>query len=87
MNDRVNVQLVVPEIEQNYNIYLPINKKIYEILELLVKAINELSDDVFPSDVKCRLINSTTREIYDYNSLIYSTDIRNGTQLVLLTNN
>ena len=27
MNDKVNVELIVPEIEERYNIFLPINKK------------------------------------------------------------
>lgn len=85
MNDKVNIQLVVPEIEQYYNLYIPVNKKIYEVIDLIVKAISELSEGIYPKDISSELINATTREIYDLNSLVFDTNIRNGSQLVLLT--
>ena len=32
MNDKVNVEIIVPEIEEKYNILLPVNKKIGTII-------------------------------------------------------
>ena len=43
MNDKVNVEIIVPEIEEKYNVLLPINKRIGTISNLLNKAVNELS--------------------------------------------
>ena len=85
MNDKVNVQLLVPEIEGNYNIYLPINKKIGELIPLLNRAVNELSGGVYPIANNKVLINSVTYVRYDIDDLLYNTDIRNGTKLVLIS--
>ena len=83
MNDRVNVLIVVPEIN---NVFLPINKKIGTIVGLLNKGISELSNNDFPIEPCCKLYNGETLELYNYNVLLYNTDIRNGTKLVLLSN-
>ena len=38
MNDKVNIMLVVPEIDKKFHIFLPINKKIGTIIGLLNNA-------------------------------------------------
>ena len=39
MKNKVLVELVVPVLEENYDVYLPINKKIGNIIELLNRAL------------------------------------------------
>ena len=85
MNNKVNVEIIVPEIEKKYNVLLPINKKMGTIQNLLVKAINELSNGTFPISNECKIYNAKTLKTYDNNMLLYSTDIRNSTKLVLLS--
>lgn len=43
MDDKVLVKLIVPEIDSVYDVYLPISKKMGNIVILLNKAVNELS--------------------------------------------
>ena len=85
MNDKVNILLVVPEIGENYNLFLPINKKIGVIVQLLNKAINELTNGSFPIIDSCRLYNADTMQKYDMDVILYNTDIRNSTRLILLS--
>ncbi len=85
MNDKVNILLVVPEIGESYNLFLPINKKIGTIIQLLNKAINELTNGAFPIMESCRLYNADTMQKYDMNVILYNTDIRNSTRLILLS--
>jgi hypothetical protein len=40
MKNKVIVKILVPEIYESYDVYLPINKKIGNIIELLNKSIN-----------------------------------------------
>ena len=47
MNNKVCVELIVPMIEERYNVFIPINKKTLEIIHLLAKAINEMSNGAF----------------------------------------
>lgn len=87
MDDKVNILLVVPEIDRKFHLFLPINKKIGTIIELLETALREITDGGFPITKDAVLYNSESLQIYDLNTLVYKTDIRNGTTLVLLTKN
>ncbi len=85
MKNKVLVHISVPEIDEEYDIYLPINKKIGNVLLLLNKAINELSNGVLPLSNNNSLYNSFTGERYSFDVLVIDTNIRNGSRLVLLT--
>ena len=85
MNDKVIVKIIVPEISETYNLFLPINKKMRTIINLINKAINELTNGSFPIVDACKLYNSDTLQVYEPNVLLFNTDIRNGAKLVLLT--
>ena len=85
MKNKVLVKLRVPEIDQEYDLYLPVNKKIGNILILLNKAINELTNDSFKISNSNTLFNCFTGERYKVDSLLFETDIRNGANLVLLS--
>ncbi len=84
MKNKVLVELVVPTIESSFDIYLPINKRIGNIIMLLNKTVAEISEDCFVGDGTTGLYNRETSERYDPNKLLYNTDIRNGTTLILL---
>lgn len=84
MKNKILVEIVVPEIEQKYNIYIPVNKKIGNLIILLNKAVKELSDGIYDGTEKTALYNKLTGEKYSINTLIRETNIRNGTVLVLI---
>ena len=85
MNNKVLVNLSVPEISSSYDVYLPINKKIGTIIVLLNKAINELSGGEYNFDSNNSLYNVETKARYDADVLLYNTDIRNGAKLLLIS--
>ena len=84
MKNKILIEVVVPEIEQKYNIYIPVNKKIGNLIVLLNKAIKELSDGAYEGTEKTALYNKLTGEKYSINTLVRETSIRNGTVLVLI---
>ena len=85
MKNKVLVCLSVPEIDRTYDVYLPINKKVGNVINLLNKAINELTDGEFPLSLSNKLYNSMTKELYQSDILLANTNIRNGSYLILLT--
>ena len=85
MNNKVSVKLSVPEIDETYDLYLPINKKIGNILILLNKLVNELSNGVFPLSNYNQLYNSVTGERYRIDVILAKTNIKNCTKLILLS--
>lgn len=83
-NNKVCVDLIVPSIEERYNVFLPINKKTIEIIFLLNKAINDLTDGAFVMSEKLSLINADNGAIYDVDQTILDNGILNGAKLILL---
>lgn len=84
MKNKVLVELVVPTIESTFDIYLPINKRIGNIITLLNKIVSELSEGCYEGTSTTALYNRETSQKYEINTLLYNTDIRNGTTLILL---
>ena len=85
MDDKVLVKLIVPEIDAIYDVYLPISKKMGNIIILLNKAVNDLSNNSFPISLTNKLYNAKSNQKYESDVLLYNTDIRNGTQLILIS--
>ena len=81
LNNKVLVNIIVPEINQKYDVFLPVNKKIGSIIRLVNKSINELTNE--PIAFK-HLYNEETKELYDYDVLLINSKIRNGSKLILL---
>jgi len=84
MNNKVFVKLIVPEIDKIYDVYLPINKKIGNIIVLLNKAIYELSEGDLKLSDSNKLYNGVSNEIYKSDVLLYNTNIRNSSVLILM---
>ena len=84
MNNKVLVELLVPEMEASYDVFLPINKRVGNVVNLLNKMVSELTNDCYVGSNKTALYNKDTKKKYNSNDLIYNTDIKNGTTLILL---
>ena len=84
MNSKVLVEVYVPELDIKYNLFVPANKKIGNVILNLVKAINELSQGAYPVTYTHALMNSDTCQIYDMDLNLKEADILNGTKLILI---
>ena len=85
MKNKVVVKVIVPEIDKEYDVYLPINLKMGNIINLLNKVVNQLSNQEYPLSNSNSLYNSVTSEKYISDILLYNTNIRNGSILVLMS--
>ena len=83
-NNKVCVDLIVPSIEERYNVFIPVNKKTIEIIFLLNKAISDMTDNSFPISDNLSLINADTGAVYDVNNTFLENNILNGAKLILL---
>ena len=84
MEYKVLIKLYVPEIENTYEMYIPINRTVGEVVRLMNQIVHNMSE-VFPIRENIHLYNRYTNSIYPRNQLIRDTDIRNGTELVMTT--
>lgn len=84
MKNKVLVELYVPTIDEIYNLYLPVNRKIGNIIALINKSLSEITNGEFVGDEYTMLYNRNTGKMYEVNLFVRETDIRNGTSVVLL---
>lgn len=84
MDNKVLVTIIVPLIEKKYEVFLPANKKIGEIVSLLSKGLVEVSNGYYIITNKEKLYNRMTGKEYNNNQMLKNTDIRHGTWLVLM---
>ena len=84
MNHKVLVEVYVPELDIKYNLFIPANKKVGNVILNLIKAINELSQGAYPIGVNHALMNSETCLIYNLDLNIKEANILNGEKLILL---
>lgn len=84
MENKVLVTLVVPLIEKKYEVFLPVNKKIGEIVFLLGKGLVDVTNGYYIITNKEKLYNRLSGKEYDNNQVLKNTDIRHGTWLVLM---
>ena len=82
--DKVLVKVYVPMLEKIYDVWIPSHKRIYNVIDLLIKAVNELNDNCYRPDKLPMLYDKLTVEVYDINLSIKDSTIRSGTELVLL---
>lgn len=83
MENKLLIELIVPELECTYDIFIPITKRVGNIIALLAKAISELGIE-YTLTSSMALYNKMTSEKYNPNDLVYQTDIKNGSVLVLI---
>ena len=84
-NNKVMIKVVVPSIDKEYDIKVPVNEVLWKINKLIIKAIFDMNSIMY--DLKKDnyvMINKTTGEIYKNNDILIDTDIRNGTEIVFL---
>ena len=84
MDNKVLVTIIVPLFEKKYEVFLPANKKIGEIVSLLSKGLVEVSNGYYIITNKEKLYNRMTGKEYNNNQILKNTDIRHGTWLVLM---
>ena len=75
----------MPELDVDYDIFIPVNEVVWKINKLLVKSISDLTDIELDLNSKYVLINKDNGKIYDSNEIIINTDIRNSTELFLIS--
>lgn len=81
---KILIELFIPLIEKSYDIYIPVNKKIGTIKKLIESALVELTDGAYIIKEDTNLYSKETGQIYNVNSSIKETDIKNGSRIILI---
>jgi hypothetical protein len=83
MDFRVYVIVEMPILDKKYELLVPIDRRIHDLISVLKKAIPELSDDYYERREPV-IMSKTSGDVYDLNVVIKNTNIKNGTRLILI---
>lgn len=82
--NKMLVKISYPRINQEYEMFIPINKTIAKILILVQKAITEINVDYIPIRKNALLVKKSNGEILSMNEIVKNTSIEQGDILVIL---
>ena len=82
--NKILVKLYIPTIGEEYDLWIPLNRRIYNVIRLIVKAVKELTDGQYAPKKFPILYDKLTAMPYDINLSIGESTIRNGSELVLI---
>ena len=84
MNNKILIELEIPLIEKRYDLFIPINKKIGTIKNLIENARVELTDSAYVPKDDSNFYSKEIGEIFDVNKTVRDTNLRNGSRIILI---
>ena len=84
MKNKILIQVEVPMIEKTYDLYIPVNKKVGTIKRLIEEAVQEITDNEYESSESTNFYSKETGQVYNVNSSILETDLKNGSRIILI---
>lgn len=84
IENKVLVSVNVPMLEKKYDIYFPVNRKISNVIKMIKSSLVQLSQGSFDIGKDYVLYNQENGEPYDMNILVRESNIRNGSNVILL---
>ena len=84
MIDKVLIKLDVFGLDETYDVFIPVNELVWKIKAMLAKCVSDLEYLQFNPNEDYLIVNKKTGNIYNNNEIIINTDIRNGSELLLV---
>ncbi|MBR2712813.1 MAG: hypothetical protein IKE73_03800 [Bacilli bacterium] len=82
--NKILVIVYVPIIDEKYNIFIPINKKIGTVKNVIINTISELSETNIALLQNMKLYDKESGNILNNNIYVKASEIENGSELILL---
>lgn len=82
--NKILIKLYVPMIEKQYDIKIPDDKKLYQVIYMFIKAIYDLSDGYYMPENSPILYEKWSSHRYNINLTAKENQIKNGAEIVLI---
>ena len=84
MKDKVLIKLNFIEVDESFDLFIPVNEVVWKVKKLLIKAVGDITQTNVSMNDEYVLMNASSNTIYDNNQIIIDTDIRNATELIMI---
>lgn len=85
MENKVLVKLMVPEINLSFDVFIPVNEVVWKVKKLILKSVSDLTGISVFNNSEYVLLNKSDSRVYSNNEIIIETNIRNGSELILIS--
>lgn len=82
--NKILIEIEIPLIEKKYDLFIPINKKIGTVKNLIEESLIDLTDNAYIPKEETNFYSKETGNIYDVNLTVRDTDLRNGSRIILI---
>ena len=82
--DKVLVEIYAPTLDLSFDVFIPLQSPMYEVLDLIKKAVVEMSDGRFIANANTALCHREDGTIINVNMSVYELEIHNGSKLMLI---
>ncbi len=82
--NKILITILVPSIDEQYDLFVPINMKITEAIDLIQSAIYELSGEYYHKNPSALLIDNIDGKIINPNNIVKYSGLRNGSRIMLV---
>lgn len=82
--DKILVDIYVPAIDKNYDVYIPFKSKFYEVVRLIMHMVEELSENYFIGQDDSIICDRVSGAIYNINMSSAELGLKNGSKLMLI---
>ena len=85
MKNKVLIKIIFPEVGESFDIFIPVNEQIWKVSRLITKSIFDICGLPFDlSSDTYTLYDCINGKLYNPNEVVINTDIRNGSELLLI---
>ena len=83
-SNKILLEVFIPIIEEEYDVFVPVNKTMVTIKKIIEKGIMDLSPNGYTTKSDTNLYSKETGNIYNVNQKLTETDLKNGSQVILI---
>ncbi|MBR3897765.1 MAG: hypothetical protein IKJ43_00605 [Bacilli bacterium] len=83
MKNKILVNVYAITINEYFDIFIPINTRVGDALDLICSTIKGMTECNFPIDQGLALLDSETGKFYNLDTAINETGMKNGRKLIL----
>lgn len=85
MNNKILIGVIVPLLEENFEIYIPVNKRISTVIKLIEKSLNEITNGYYPTQKENSvIIDEESGSVFDVNLTVKESKMINGSKIILI---
>ncbi len=84
MNHKALVEISVPAAARKFDVYIPLESKMSEVIKLVSTALSDLSDGKYKATEDAILCDADTGIIYNINVEVAELGIKTGSRLMLI---